>query len=398
MSCGAGCADCPTCRGEVLPDSPVMKDMAFAMAMARGPMYEDKFLGPLSVSQTVRDGARRRGGLSAADQSVLTHLQSANERSGPSGPVLMAGIWLPPPHGPILPPSHGREDEANRQRALARQRSVTVETGTKLRLLVPTLVHEEPREYRRRKRPRPGTECCVREFWFPQDVSAFFGPSSETDTVVVGGFHFTVKAVFDSEKTQDRDDSRTCDCSCCEYEQYVTHLVNDMNAVDKTKPNHRDLIEDCVWWYREDEDAHGVVPLEKQEKASDELPPTRGDGNPSSDVETLCYGDKPDLYAKPKGMKTSGGYVSECFYETCDEPRRPLDKRSERVFAWLFMGQIVDVCNNRAVLARDWLYLKMEKKAGASEVPSFKVGLGGPADQAAILGVERVKGDESECP
>lgn len=95
MACAPGCTDCPTCRGEVQPDAPVMKDIAFAMAMAGGLWMSDRLLGPLSVAQTVRDSGRLRGAPTLEDQAVQRFLDGLNKES-----VTGAGAQpLPPPQG-----------------------------------------------------------------------------------------------------------------------------------------------------------------------------------------------------------------------------------------------------------------------------------------------------------
>lgn len=111
MACGAGCTDCPTCRGEVLSDSPVMKDIDFAMAMARGPMYEDKLLGPLNVAQMVRDSARMRYDGDSADDRAIHGFLDALIHSAGTRPGERGVLFSPEPPRPRPPPPPARQPQ-----------------------------------------------------------------------------------------------------------------------------------------------------------------------------------------------------------------------------------------------------------------------------------------------
>lgn len=76
MACGSGCTDCPNCRGDVLPDSPVMKDIRYAMDMYGDPTTWDPVTGPLSIADTLLDGVQRRGGPTPSDLTALRYLDA----------------------------------------------------------------------------------------------------------------------------------------------------------------------------------------------------------------------------------------------------------------------------------------------------------------------------------
>ena len=204
-SCGSGCTDCPTCRGEVQPDAPAMHDLAFAMSIGRGPQSADRFLGTLSIAQTLREGIRRRGGTARGDAEVLRFVDGLTKE-------LVVALGAPPQwdgqvgsHVLSVMPS----------RAAAAIAPPTTPTPGR---------RETPPEG---ERFGPGSKpeeneyffknCCVKKFEYPECYSKAQDPTPlDKNSLARLGVLFKVHAQYV------HDPERLCYCECCEFRQFAS--------------------------------------------------------------------------------------------------------------------------------------------------------------------------------
>lgn len=372
MSCGTGCTDCPTCRGEVQPDAPIMHDVRFAMAMAQGPLYEDGFLGPLSIAQTIRDGVRRRGGGGEGDTTILRFVDGVAEaslRTSDRGAPRM-GLWrtspreqsqcmdadacglgragLPLPRGgaPVggafsegWTPEESPEDRKKRQEKIPKNTE---------------LIPHPPES---RKGPPYDTsligkgECCVLDFIYPMNLSIFKQPVADPKAppgVYLQGVHFEATATYDPKPP--------CYCECCLFEQYVKADIRFMmNGRELGRWGTGEWAEDCVWLFA-DEAMVGEDGALRPRPGADyhKEPPPRGeDGQLRKDVLVQCYGD---LW--PQNDKRSQYRDKGCGFSMCDEPSQGYAPGITPVGYIHFIGQIRDRCRPPRIVRRDEFWIE----------------------------------------
>lgn len=269
----SGCTDCPTCRGEVRPDATVMHDLAFGTAMATGPQATDPFFGPLRIAQTVRDGARSRGGRPGLERLVLV---VGDDLSG--GPVALLVT---------APQSVARRADAALHDLESR--------GGPSQSLLPDGGGGRGSP-RRRRGGESGigspVRCCVTKFCYPQkvqihvdrdvpnrayhlvitfDAKAVYrdhGASGATtsDSLVAHLLQEAEKKAPGSTYGPNKPGEPTpppdlkapeklalkCSCPCCTFEQRIElKRISNTARVDKEtgkQPSPFDLTSDCIWF------------------------------------------------------------------------------------------------------------------------------------------------------
>lgn len=356
MGCGTGCTDCPTCREEVQPESPIMKDMAFAMAMGSGPMSADRFLGPLSIVQTVREGARQRG-IDYDGARVMEFLaELATRVIAPVLPFRAGALWDDGPaggpqgggSGPIFadwkPEGRGPGGHPNEE---AQPESEDLD---KWRLPSPS-GSGEIIEFDGR--------CCVEEFRFYARRSnpkfSKTGPTGKKGTTKWKGssvpavglsFVWTATAKFIE------DPEAGCFCTCCEYRQYVLFNVLSVTRAGATEVEDPGAArEDCIFVVVE-KDAEGkpvIDPDTKKPKTKNEraLPGHTPLGTKGQDWwGPFCDGHR-GKQGEDDPFSPGDTYPPEgagCLMKQADEPTVAIPCGS--TFTWQigFMGIIHDAC------------------------------------------------------
>jgi len=208
-----------------------MKDMAFAMAMAKGPMDEDEFLGPLRVAQTVRDAISRRGDFSQADRRIDEFLTGHANRGTPtaSGRVVTG---MPADHDNLFA---GAGPWDNRGIVFSPDGG----TGPKT--------------------------CCLIKFLYPIPTpEKLLTYSSETE--FWAGWRFRVLAIYKNGGIKVVDGiTYTCDCNCCQFRQKVEG-IQEWEPYDRKDPTG------------------AKTPASRSEKITGE------DCRPRPDGSKICYG------------------------------------------------------------------------------------------------------------
>jgi hypothetical protein len=181
--------------------------------------------------------------------------------------------------------------------------------------------------------------------------------------------NYTVKFEADAWYSDEKNKKVQCECDCCRFEQYVIRLrmssthPNMFPEKDWRTPGEKraQLTEDCVWWKISDE-VDGAPPApDKQHRTS--VTPRPNDGVPT---RLVCYGQAgggDGVEDRVKEVKT------ECTYWMCDSPSFSHVNLGgftshDLIF---FVGQIVDVCNNRKVKRRDAFAIKVTMTGAGAE-------------------------------
>jgi len=212
----------------------------------------------------------------------------------------------------------------------------------------------------------PRTSTCTvarpssgRVFWNPTlfpdpERSGFFRTA-----VPFYGYRFEVYAKYKPESEADKE-SKDCACECCIFEQYVEL---EATYASGNRTSSKGLGQDCRWALQEDIDAANSAGAEPKWRLTSNDPPpvvdSAGDFVDDKGVKHhvvfVCYGDDSGFFL--------GGQLTEtfCEYWSCDAPGFSGEDHIVEDFA--FVGQIVDLCNNDAVLLRDEFKLHLESGA-----------------------------------
>lgn len=355
MGCTPSCTDCPTCRGEVQPDAPVMKDLAFAMAMQGGPKADRRW-GPLAIAQTVREAILRRGEPTPADRQVLSFVEriAASARGGPFPPKVLWDDSGPPapapvavggkspataqpqsPHDPAVGesfppgfwgPQQKREIELVRRALMKtlvwdfppfkRGRFYVDDATGQLRRFPPV---DDPENRTPPQWPKEGGRpiCCVSRFLYPARLKR-----SEAGNVV--GFSFSFGAVY--------EERGGCACHCCEFRQFYS-----FSRVDKPATRH---VEDVAWYDPKGNDGKGKAVPARDEDGEPVPPPTE---NSRVDYYPRSYDGDGNVYKRERDGR--------CIWWNEDTPQRSRS-RFDTVHRWEYLGLIFDAC-------RDYLLVRM---------------------------------------
>lgn len=216
--------------------------------------------------------------------------------------------------------------------------------------------------YRRRKRPKFKGECCADELLFPKSCYGFHA-KDEASGYEKYGVHFEALASYkerDAAKPEAADVPLACKCECCLFERFVK--IDYLKANGTTPHSDGKFHRDCLWFYKDfasrpnEHDANG---LPRTHIAPADPPPMK-DGEVRPDEEIICAGDPAVTIPSPIGKITVGNGTMKgtgtCRVETCDELGIAPDTQFHSI---LFRGQIVDRCNDFAVLRRDEFQVSM---------------------------------------
>jgi hypothetical protein len=238
-----------------------------------------------------------------------------------------------PPYDPDAILLREREARRKRQEENAREDTITVASRGKRHVVDLFRLGKE----RQRNPPTSSggaglPECCVIDFEYPLDHPYFWMYRSPGDPggKYRAGWRFEARAQYNP--------AGGCDCTCCQFVQYVVPLelkVRGKPARLRTYSNDPVGIEDCLW-YELGDIVNGVVPPQKLRKVLEEAPPV---DNPN--VRYVCYGR--DNEAGEGSI--SSYYHTQCLFEMCDAPNfvwTPLDDPIESVK--LYVGEIYDTC------------------------------------------------------
>jgi hypothetical protein len=369
MSCGSGCTDCPTCRGEVQPDSPVMKDMAFAMAMHRDPHSWDPVMSPHTVAQTVRDGVQRRGGAAPGDVEVLRTVQQAISTLGSPTP------WLNPGHGhdglrfspqggpgpaPAPAPPPARVDPLSKKPPAVLDAPVELlESLDKWR---PPPLPDAPTSGGSRGK------CCP-EMKYPSrlDLPVYSDPvkaASDPEEFKKLGFEsIRVTRAFDWEVEFLTPSRRPgCYCECCEFVHVIVRSVytlvrvadpenserTEANAAKANPPEKSNTTEP-----REDKCTFVVIENGKWKKRHESRGWKPSDPNADENKGKTwdgphCYGDRDSPKGIPPGcppdLVPPKSRPDPCHINANDNPGRGIPLGHEWTWLWMSVGIVYDTC------------------------------------------------------
>lgn len=363
VPCHDGCTDCPTCEGAVRPDSPVMHDLGFAMAMQGGPKADRRW-GPLAIVQAVREAILRRGEPTLADRQVLSFVERipTDARAGPfapkvlwddagspaPAPVAVGGASPPTAHpqspddpavGKSFPPrfwgpQKDREIELVR-RALRRtliwefhpfkrgRYYTDTETG-QLRRFPPI---DDPENRVPPQWPEKGGApiCCVSRFLYPARLKRVEAGSA-------AGFQFEFGAVY--------EERGSCACHCCEFRQFYSFSTKDEPATQH--------YEDVGWF----DGKTGSIVGARDPDGVPVPPPTENSVLTSYPRTWDAQGNNPKM-----------GKDGSCIWWQEDRPMKTR-KLFDSVHRWEYLGLIFDTC-------RDYLLVRMRFFTVRIEVSSI---------------------------
>lgn len=356
MACGNDCDSCPTCLGHVAQDGPAMQDLNFAVR-TETTRPQHPYWAAMSVVQRVRHGAARRG-VSEDDAALIQHLEHVTNRPGANWSPTVGGL------SPSVRASIARERDPFTPLwlraiydALKRIQTNDRISGHSLNLknLAPTYYvrtgsggggpggKPPPEKYLRR--------CCVKEFLFPESIKKTYTPDGETVKV---GIDFNVHAEYteesgSAEASGDADSAgsgsgsdggaggwqiETCDCTCCEFEQYVKRFdgkgYNRECFLVDVAPDRRSFANPTSQW------------------PDNDFPPQPGD----STRFISCPGVGQLVKPFPGSEEITGTYSGACMWDWTDHTgikgkgRTLIGKR----FHAGFIGKIVDACRSRSVV------------------------------------------------
>lgn len=397
-NCGSGCTDCPSCRGGLHPESPVMQDTAFAMAMARGPQGTDTFLGPLSIAQTVLEGSRRRGMSGSGDHEVVDFLGVLTERmilSQGAPPSWTASPFATlsgtSPHGPIQIPDGILLDEGPKAGPLpvppivspyapGSGPATTPDDGypfgkiPELLPLLPTIFTEEYLD------SIGWPKCCPDPITFPEVFTATMEKKAgEMPWLGIRDTrpHWLIEIHYSGTVTWNPSPP-PCLCSCCEFRQIIQKTVFTLSNCspevpaappDEVTPGQ----EDCGWWFAHVKDGtlrtneHGDYADKWLQYGSCTKPPKPW-WEPSVLVQgPIKYGSRlpvptgvqppptpPPGWSPPVPYSDPGYAALECGYWMTDTPTVTVPIGC--TFEWTFLVelQIYDRCRGRVKRRADF--------------------------------------------
>lgn len=362
--CQDGCTSCPTCRGEVQPDSPAMHDMSFAMAMERR-AFADPVWGPRAVAQTVREGIRRRGGQSVDDRRMLEFVDGAGRVLGaldadsPWGQPGFSFDGGEPPSRPAKPkPPMSREWHPEDQ-------------------WMPTYIPEEYLD------SVGYGKCCPDPIDFPTEEELAIVDTRERpmpqNKIPGRPLGVKIRVTYSGVFKFNPKPAPPCRCECCEFRQLIVHNILFLTncAILVTKPQtdspNAGEHEDCAWVFmlvNSDGTPHvnskGKLTTWDQPGRKDEPPdplytPAIVIGGPQ------CKGHRhgiptgvkeptprPPLWVPPLDHPPDSGY-SGCEYKFTDRPSQVIPATCSFFWDWLVILQVVDICRGSRV-RRESLY------------------------------------------
>ena len=402
-NCGSGCTDCPTCRGEVHPDSPVMQDMAFAMAIATGPQATDRFMGPMSVAQTVRDAVRARGGTREGDEHLkgfadaharsMIAMEGAPSRLGFQTPWMDSGFSMDElgggsPGGVLLDEAPGgilfdekKEDEGTDKLppygpGVGPVAPPTPPKMGKLPNLPPppaggaggnknAVIKVKIRTKKLEGNPR----CCVKSFLYPKEpIEQLQYDATEDLKNITFQWGFAAEAeymdgTFKKEEVPGAAEEEAeatkvvkCLCECCMFLQMKWNVIRWKFLGEKTPGRES----------REENDSNWTEDCRK-DKVDASKP--------------VCYGREPATSDSNEQI-TDGG----CKYEMRDFPLVSGPIPAEVQAYWFYRGLIIDTCR-LAIRADKWFMYGFEATV------NNKGEVGGPvAGEAGVGGKPGTKG------
>lgn len=318
-----GCQECPTCRGEVVHEQAFLADLGFAILQSRRAVAS-AFWRAVDVRSGMWRAACARDPLTVT-ATMRTFDETVAPPAARSGRV---GFTRASFNERAPAPKPARREMGEAEATRARERFETP---------LPVSAHDP--------HANSGRECCVKTFAYPDCWAPTLDAAVDPMRV---GLVFRAAAEYWPKSEQ----LPNCDCSCCEFRQYVS-IDYFYPWADAHAKKTRDPVEDCVVKYMGSDNEPKELPLAvSRARNSDASFDEYMAQLKARNAEFVCTGRR----SKPgRDEFYDSNPATACKYKYLDHPHFDVPRLSTHDKKWYiraeFIGRIVDTCQSEAVKA-----------------------------------------------